>query len=239
MWTLVLVGVVLLVGSYAQAATGTGLGLISGSLLVIVLGRESGIALLSILSIPMMVAVLAQNWKATRWKEGLALAGSAVLLTPLLAIGLRHFDQALLLIIGGVLVLASVAALSYGLTSPSLAGVGGAVGAGALSALMNMLAGAGGPPPVLYGVNSKWTPPETRATLQLVFILIAITSVGSLGLPNVGADIVGIAAVMTAVGTVAGMATAKKIPADAARAAVLSLAALGGVTMLTAGSLAI
>lgn len=236
-WTLVLVGAVLLLGSYAQAATGTGLGLISGSILVIVLGRESGIALLSILSVVMMTAVLVQNWKATRWKDGLMLGASAVLLTPLLAIGLRHFDQALLLLVGGVLVIASVGALSFGLSSPALTGPVGAVGAGALSALMNMLSGAGGPPPVLYAVNSKWTPPETRATLQLVFILVAFTSLGSLGLPSVGAKTVGVAAATTALGTVAGMASAKRIPAAAARAAVLSLAALGGVTMLTAGAL--
>ena len=67
----------------------------------------------------------------------------------------------------------------------------------------------------------------------------AIVSVGSLGLPSVGLDIVAVAAALTALGTVAGMATAKKIQAHTARAAVLSLAALGGVTMLTAGSLAI
>lgn len=230
-----MVAVTLFIGTFAQAAAGTGLGLISGGVMVLILGREPAIVLLAIVSIPMMSAVLVQNRKTVEWKKGSVVALAAVTATPFVAAALRPMNDSLLLVASGAFVLASVALLFLGFSSETLTGNGTAVFAGGLSAVMNMLSSSGGPPPAIYAVNSNWSASATRGTLQLVFLPMAFASILSLGVPTFDSTVVIVAVAASVVGTGLGMVLARRIPAGLARASVLSLAGTGGLLTLSSG----
>lgn len=235
MLSLSVVALAILVGCFAQAVAGTGLGLISGGILVVVLGREPAIVLLTIISIPMMLAVLWQNRSGIYWAKGALMGVTALILTPLLAVGMRGLNESALLIASGTLIITSAIFLYFGLSSSFLRGRVGALTAGTLSAIMNMLSGSGGPPPALYAVNSGWNATSTRGTLQTVFLLMSIGTLASLGIPEFEPVVVGVAAGAALLGTIGGMVAAPKIPNRVARLVVLSLAALGGTVVFSSG----
>lgn len=224
-----------LVGAFAQASAGTGLGLISGGILVVTLGREPSIVLLSLISIPMMAAILWQNHRDIQWKNAAFMTIPALIATPLLALGLRKVADGYLLVAAGVAVLMSVFFLLNGHNVARLKGKIGATGAGLLSAVMNMLSGSGGPPVAIYAVNAQWSPSATRGTLQIFFMGMSLASVTSLGIPLWDIRTVIFLCCAAVVGTVSGMLVANKLPVKAARLAILALAALGGCVMLGSG----
>ncbi len=233
--SIIVIAVAVLVGCFAQAAAGTGLGLIAGGTLVSVLGREPSIMLLTLISVPMMLAVGWQNRAGIHWSKALIMGGTALVLSPPLAIGLRALNQSVLMIVCGVLILVSVALLYFGFSSTKLVGKRGAVLAGSLTSLLNMLSGTGGPPAAIYAVNSGWDATTTRGTLQVVFFMVGVGTVASLGVSHWEPEVVIAAAGAALMGTVAGMLSAKRVPAEYARLAILALATLGGFTVLGSG----
>lgn len=232
---MIAVGSVVLVGCFAQSIAGTGLGLISGGVMVAILGREPAIMLLTLISLPLMLAVAWQNRQEIRWSLATIMGGTSLALTPALAVWMRGLDQAALLIACGVLILVSVLLLYIGLTAPKLATKRGAVATGSVVAVMNMLSGMGGPPAAIYAVNAGWSAKATRGTLQITFLLLAVGTIGSLRIPHWDPAVVITAVGAAVVGTGVGIYFAPKIRADLARIAILVLAAIGGIFALGSG----
>lgn len=235
MLSLVAISAAVVVGCFAQAVAGTGLGLISGGILVALLGREASIMLLTLISVPMMLAVAWQNRRGIIWSRALLIGGTALVLTPLLAVGMRALNQEGLMIICGLLILASVTLLYVGVSAPKLASKTGAVIVGASTSVLNMLSGSGGPPAAIYAVNANWSPTTTRGTLQIIFLMVGIGTVFSLDLPEWQPEVFVVAAGSALVGTIGGMLVSKRIPPHLARLSILALATLGGLIVLISG----
>ena len=139
-----------------------------------------------------------------------------------------------LTIAAGVLCLAGAAAVASGIRSHHAAGVVGTAVAGAVSGGMNVAAGIGGPPVVLFALNAKWPPQRSRPTLQVFFLGINLLAITSLGLPPelpIGIFI------GLGVGVAAGTLLVGHIDEDRARAATLAVAAIGGVLAILRGIL--
>jgi hypothetical protein len=105
--------------------------------------------------------------------------------------------------------------------------------AGAVSGVMNTVAGIGGPIVALHALHEGWPADERRATFQLYFLLINIFGLIALGprWPSV-ALLVALAA-----GWVVGRVVAPRVPEGAGRAATLAVAIGGGLVAIARGLL--
>ena len=97
---------------------------------------------------------------------------------------------------------------------------------------MNVAAGIGGPPVVLFGLNAGWTPKAGRATLQAFFLGINIVAIATLGLPD---RIPPLVAVGMALGLVLGWTVAERVAAADVRRATLVVAAAGSILAIARG----
>lgn len=235
----VLATTAVLVGAISQSVSGFGLVLVCGPLLVAALGPAEGVRLAVLLSLVVNVAVLARTWRHTEPRTVLLLLAPAAVATPLLAIALRSASPRLAAALAGAAALLGAIALATGLRWRAAQGRAGAVGAGFLSAAMNVVAGIGGPAIALYAANAEWRAVAMRSTAQAYFLGLNVVALASLGPPSVGAPLLLSCFAALAVGLLIGNVVATALSDRAARALTLALAGAGGaavlVTALVAG----
>lgn len=218
----------ILLGAFAQSATGMGFALVAAPVLILHLGPHQGVALVVTLSMLSSAIPLVRDARHAKPRAILQLLVPTVVCTPLIAYLLRDADPTWLAVAAGTGVIAAVAALARGARWAWLARPQGAAVAGTTSALLNVVGGVGGPPIGLYAANTDWSPATTRGTLYGFFIaqnIVTALSVGVLmpGLPELAALVLG---------TAAGMLLAPRLPATSVRTAVLGLSLLGGVGLI-------
>jgi uncharacterized membrane protein YfcA len=212
-------------GALAQAVTGIGFALVAAPFLVAFVGPREGVRTVILLSAVLNAVVLAREHRAVLVVEGSLLLVPAVALTPLLAWATARIDGRVLAVVAGALTVASAAALGRGLRLERARNRGAALAAGALSAVMNVVAGIGGPAAALYAVNAGWPGGALRATLQAYFLVLNAVALASLGLPALPPELLaGLVA-----GWAAGVVVAPRVDERGARSAALLLAAAGGV----------
>ena len=223
---LAVLGVV--VGGLAQSITGMGFALVAAPVLIALLGPTQGVAVVVLLGTLATLAPLLGHWRAVRARDGVSLLIPSLIATPVVGLLVSGADTAALAVGAGVGVLAGVTALWRGLRWRRLVSVPGAIGTGISSAVLNVIGGVGGPPVGLYAANAGWEPRATRATLQAIFLVQGVVTVVVVGL--VMPEPVMVAAMIG--GTLVGMRVAPLIPHEAARHAVLAVAAFGGIGLI-------
>ena len=228
--TLVVLAVAL--GALAQSISGIGFTLVSGPLLVASLGPTDGVRLSVLLSLVVNVVVLTRTRRQACVRDALLLLVPAVVATPLLARLVRGVPARTAELLAGSAVVLGAALLAAGVRWRAAGGRAGAIGAGVLSAAMNVVAGVGGPAIALHATNADWPATAMRSTGQVYFLGLNVVAAITLGFPTVaGVLVVGCLLALTA-GLLAGARLAPLVPAARARQVTLSLAALGGLVVL-------
>lgn len=236
-WTLIAVFIAIAVGCVAQAVTGIGLGLVSSAVLIVVIGREPTVALLSLMSLPSLFAVLWKNRSGVLWGPALAMTIPAMVAVPILKIALASVDDAPLAIVAGALVIISVLLLHRGVRVVAFAGLGGAVVTGIVSSAMHMVGGTGSPAVALYSMNADWDAVRSRGTLQVYFASLCVVTAVSIGLPSGAGSVLGTALAAMVVGTVAGVVLATRVSERLALQLTKALAAFGGALLIAYGGI--
>jgi uncharacterized membrane protein YfcA len=227
--TLFLAGLAVAAGAVAQAVTGLGFSLVSAPLLIALEGPRDGVRLNLVLSALINVVLLVPQRREVRTRDAVRLIVPAAMVTPLAAWVARRADTDALLVAAGVLTVASAGALVAGAQLRRSS----ATVAGAISGVMNTIAGIGGPIVALHALHERWPADERKATFQLYFLLLNLAGLIALG-PRWPSPLLllGLAA-----GWVVGRAVAGRVPEEAARAATLAVAAGGGLVALGRGLL--
>jgi uncharacterized protein len=222
----VLAWVMVGVGSAVQAVTGFGFSLVSAPFLIAAYHAPLGIQINLVLSVILNIFLVTANRRSVRGRSALALLVPAAIATVAVGLAVRNSEGTAWTIAAGLLCLAGTLVVWSGASFPRLRGPTATVVAGGLSGALNVTTGIGGPPVVLFAVNARWSPEQSRATMQLFFLGINAIGLATLGLPGrfplplVGFVVVGLAV---------GGALAGRIPADRVRTASLALAAAGSI----------
>jgi len=213
-------------GGFAQSSVGFGLGLVSVSFLVASIGHAAAVASVLVLSLIANLFIVA--WE----RDGLDVRASLGLFAPSAATQLalfawiRGIDPTPLTIATGAAVIVSAIVMGTGVRVRALHGPPGLLIAGALSGVMNLVAGLGGPASVLYATNAGWHPERWRPTINLYF---ALNNVLALVLLRAAIPRDGWLYVAAIIGALVGARVAARLPGQAVRFGALALSAGGGV----------
>ena len=232
--TLALAAAAVLLGAAAQSVSGIGFALVSGPLLFTVFGAREGVRVAVVLSMLVNIAVLAREHRAVMWRKVLPVLVTALAVTPLLVHVLAGAHPRLLRAAAGLVIVLGVAVVAVGRTVDT--GLPGAIGAGLASAVMNVLASAGGPAIAVYATGARWEPLRLRATLQAYFLALNVVTVLTLGRPHWSFVRAATLVIALGVGAVAGSFVAPRVSARMARGVTLALAAAGGVAVVIAAA---
>jgi uncharacterized protein len=133
------VGVV--AGAVTNRVTGLGFSLVCSPVMVLVLGPRDGVRLLNMVSVAVTLSNVSTGWRDVRWRDWALLVSAGVVCTPLATWAAHRIDDGVLLVGAGLVTIASAIVLATGRVLHSVRGRRGAVGAGAVSATMNVIAG--------------------------------------------------------------------------------------------------
>jgi uncharacterized membrane protein YfcA len=221
-----------LFGAVAQAVTGFGFSLVSAPFLVAAYGAPEGVQLNLVLSMGLYLLLLVAGRRHLDARSAGRLLAPAVVATLVVGGLIRGSRDDRLTVVAGLLCLAGVVAVWRGRTMHRLTGRIGTVVVGALSGAMNVTAGIGGPPVVLFGTTAGWPPTVARPTLQAYFLGINLVALATLGLPDtVPGPVVGAGVV----GMVAGWLVIRRLHPDHVRGLVLLVAAGGSLLAVVRG----
>ena len=232
-----IVALAVALGAIAQSVSGVGFVLVCGPALVAALGQREGVRTALVLSMVVNAAVLINEHRHVAWRAAVTLMVPAIVTTPVAAELLQHAPVRLAEALAGAAAVLGAAALAVGLRWHAARGAVGAVGAGVLSAAMNVAAGISGPPVVLWTDNARWPRERTRSTLQVYFLAINAVALASLGLPHRPVRELALALVAVALGLAMGSVLARRVSAVVARRTTLALAAAGGLVVLIGAAL--
>jgi uncharacterized membrane protein YfcA len=228
----VVAAVAVLVGAVAQAVTGFGFSLVSAPFLVAAYGAPDGVQLNLVLSSGLNVLLVAYGWRHLERRAVVRLLVPAAVATVAVGALVRGSRSDGLTVLAGVLCLLGVAAVARGRTLHRLTGRTGTLAVGGVSGAINVVAGIGGPPVVLFGTTAGWPPEVARPTLQTFFLGINVIALATLGLPDrlPWAVVAG-----GAIGLLLGRAAARRLSADQVRTWVLLIAAAGSLLAVVRG----
>lgn len=234
---LVLVAAAVLVGAGTQRITGMGFALMASPLLVLVLGVDDGVGTSQVLTLIASVIVLTQLWRSVEWrKSALLFAASVVGVVPGAWLT-RQLRAPVLAILIGALVIVALAAVLMDERARVFRGTAGGATAGFLSGFMNVTAGVGGPPIVLYRLSTDWPHTPYVATVQVYFIGLNTASLAARGRPDLdGATWVAVVGALV-VGLVLGDRLAGHVTDAQARGLIVAVALGGAISTVVKGLL--
>ena len=241
---LVAVGIFLAVavGAALQRISGMGLGLLAAPALSLLVGPVTGVLLINVLA----TINAASNTIAQRadvdWRKftpiALALAFGAV---PGAFVIRAVSPDALMLIVGVVLIVALSVVTLGKRHVPHVEGVVPAAASGVAGGFMNTLAGVAGPAITVYAQAARWEHRTYAATLQPIFLVSGALSflikevTGAADLSAVSPLMWGVSLVALVVGITAGTYFAPRVPSGPAHKIALGLAFFGGFVALVRG----
>lgn len=226
------------VGAVLQRSTGLGFALVSGPLLVLVLGPYEGVALANLLSLVTSSLVLAVTWRAVEVRAAVMLsAGAVVAIVPGAVLARALPDPVLMVVVGG-LAAGAAALVVAGCRFPGLARPSGSLVAGFASGFSNVTAGVGGPALAVYGASTRLPSAGFVPTVQVVGIVTNALSFAVKRDAHLPVGLVIGCVVAVLVGTLLGRWVARLLGERAGRAVVLSLAIAGGLLSVVKGLLA-
>ena len=231
------------VGGALQRISGMGVGMIAAPTLSLLFGPVAGVTLSNVAASVSAVILFLLLRKDVDWLRFLRLAPLLVAGSFAGAAAVRVLDAHWLEILLGASVLVAVAAV-LGLQQRFTAQGNGAVFAsGAVAGFMNTTAGIAGPALAVYAVASRWDQRSWAATLQPVFLLANLTSLGTKALfgttlpPGLHVPWPVWAAVVVGgpLGVLVGSLIARRVDASRARLIAICLAGVGGTVALVRG----
>ncbi|HET6875344.1 MAG TPA: sulfite exporter TauE/SafE family protein [Acidimicrobiales bacterium] len=219
-------------GAVAQAVTGFGFSLVSAPFLVAAAAAPRGVEWNLVLSTGLNLVLLGRGWRLVHWSDVGRLLVPAVAATVVVGYLVRHADRSALTIAAGSLCLLATVVVATGWRRHRTPGPVGAVAAGGISGAMNVVAGIGGPPVVVYGLTAGWPTGVARPTLQAFFLVINAVAIPSLGVTSVPVAL----PVALLAGVVVGLAVARRLPEPWVRSAILVVAAAGSALAILRGA---
>lgn len=229
----VVAAVAVFLGSVAQAVTGFGFSLVCAPFLVAAYDAPAGVQMNLVVSTLLSASLLTRTWRGLDRPAVGRLLIPAVVATVGLGLLIRGSDTAALTVVSGALCLVGVAVVARGRTFRRITGRVGTSLVGVLSGAMNVVAGIGGPPVVLFGATAGWPPEVARPTLQAFFLGINLVALATLGLPE---DLPPQLLLAMALGLVVGRAVAARLDARQVRTAVLCIAGAGSLLAIVRGA---
>lgn len=231
LWTVVLIGLIVLAGGFVQATVGLGLGMLGAPLIALIEPRLVPTMLL-MLAIPVSAAVLVAerrhiDWRVVGWALPARVPGTFLgvwLVTVFSDRGLAVVIAVVVLV--GVLLASRTVALPQ--TPAAL------VGAGFASATAGTAAAIGGPPMAIVMAHRPAS--ETRATLSLFFVAGSLLSVVVFAAQDAiprASFLLGLAYLpLLAIAFPLGTWASRSLPREAFRRGVLLLCALSACLLL-------
>lgn len=237
--TWILTGTVLFIASAVQRVTGMGLALLASPFLVLILGSTTGIQTCQIVGLGVC---LASAWTLRKQisfrKVGLLLVASVVGLLPGVWVS-RTLSAAWLSIVIGTITVCALASIQFLRRASIFEGRKGVALAGGLSGFMNVTAGVGGPPMVVYANSTGWKYTEYVASVQLFFAGLNVLSLAGRGLPSVPVSAWAVIIATAAGGTLAGNLVGNRINERLAQRLVIIIAFVGSLATIIRGVMAV
>lgn len=232
---IVLVVAAVLLGAGTQRITGMGFALMASPFLVLVLGVDDGVGTSQVLTLVASVIVLAQLWRAVEWRKAVLLFLAALVGIVPGAWLTRQLSAPVLAILIGGLVIVALAAVLVDARARVFTGTAGGASAGFLSGFMNVTAGVGGPPIVLYRLSTDWPHVPYVATVQVYFIGLNAASLAARGRPSLeGTTWLAVIAALIG-GLVIGDQLAKYVTDAQARMMIIVVALGGAISTVVKG----
>jgi uncharacterized membrane protein YfcA len=172
--TIVLILSVLFLAALTRATLGFGDALVGMPLLALMVDIKMAAPLMAFLAVIIAISMLIQNWRNVDLKSAWRLILSSLIGIPLGLLLLKNVPEVYVRwLLGVVLVLFGL----YNLLQPNLPAVQSRPLAYLMGFLGGILGGAyntNGPPVIIFGKLSRWSPERFRATLQCYFVPSAI-----------------------------------------------------------------
>jgi uncharacterized protein len=214
------------VGGFAQRASGLGFSLIAAPLLALAVGPHAGVAVTNLLAMAVALAVLATSSRRLDIRR-------ARILVPVGLIGVVPGTVAFDLLPANWLQVTVGAVTGLGLAAVSIArrlraapSLATTTVAGLTSGFSSAVAGAGGPPLVIYAIATDWPQPQFAATGQIAYALQAATALAIKGVPSLPLLWLSAAIAAALSGVAAAHLLASRINTAHARRAAIATAAL-------------
>lgn len=240
--TLLLYAAALFVATVAQRVIGLGFGLVMGPVSVIVAGPIAAVPLNCIFAAIGCTLMLPGVWRDVDWRR---LAWLLVPAIPASAVGLLLArmvpTDALRIAVGIVTIAGLLISVAFTRTTHTLDGPLTRVTSGLAIGSLNAAVGVGAPPVGAYALISRWDPRALAATMQPFWVVLNLATLAGRqllvpeGFPEwpwwawVGA------AGAAALGTVLAHRIAHRVPARAARVAIVVLSLAGGAAVIVSG----
>jgi uncharacterized membrane protein YfcA len=164
--------VILFTAALTKAVLGFGEALVAVPLLVLVLDVQSAAPLSALMAMAVTVLMLVRHWRQVDFRATRRLTLGALVGIPLGVWVLKGVpEDGLRAGLGLLLILLGL----YYLRRPALPALNGArwgYGFGFAAGLLGGAYNIAGPPVIVYGTLSRWTPQQFRATLQGFFVVI-------------------------------------------------------------------
>lgn len=232
---LALVAGALLIGIATQRLIGFGFALVSGPLVVLILGPVASVQLVQVLGILISGTILAMMWRWVEWGKILWLLIPAIIgVLPGTWLANRLPAPGLEVTIGVLIVIALVTTV-FSDRAKVFTGRGGAAAAGFLSGFMNATAAVAGPAMGLYKISTDWEQRAFVATIQVYFIGLNLATLVARGTPDFRGHEWAVLVAMVALGIWLGNILAGRIPEPVARRLVIILSLAGGLATIVKG----
>lgn len=236
-WPLLALGGAIFLGTSTQRISGVGFALVASPFLVAILGPFNGVLVVNVFGALTALLVLSQVFRLVEYRRAILLLVPAILaIVPGSLVALYLRSDVLSMLIGTMIIVALVASLVLK-EGVLFRGRSGVVLAGAVSGFMSVTAGVGGPALTAYAVATRWPHAAFAATAQLYFFGTGVASLSAKHtLPQLDGYQWATCAVALGLGVLVGNTIAPRVPAKAARFAVIVLAFAGAVLILTKGA---
>lgn len=238
--------VAILVGSTLQRLCGTGVGLVVSPVLAMLLGPAVGVFVTNATTVVSGILIMLAVRRDIDWRRFAMIGPVAVFGAIPAALLVRELPAAWLQIVVGTVVLVALGT-TFGLPRmPVVRHRWLAVATGVVGGFFNTTAGVSAPVMVIYSKLSQWEQHRFAATLQPVFALMGLLSVGSK--LAVGATTVaelppwwvfGAIVVVVLGGITVGGRLARRVSSGHARMLAITLAGLGGAVAVVRGIVAL
>ncbi len=234
LYQLILISVIVIIAGYIQSTTGFGFGIFAMIFLPSLLAYTEANALSSILSMLTSVLVVLATYRHISWKN-LIFPLSACLVSTYFAVSFikSQKSETLLLLLGIALFLLSLYFFFFSDKIKIKPTWYAGLIAGTLSGLMSGMFAIGGPPVVIYYLQSEKNSDRYYATLSAYFIfsgVISIVTKASAGFITANVWLcVAVGTVGMAIGSLVGKATRDRIRPAMIKKAVYGIMAVSGI----------
>lgn len=219
-----------------QRVTGIGYALVAGPTLLVAVGPDEAVRLVTVTSVVTCAIALASTWRYCRWAEVSVLLPFAFLAMWPAGLFAAAVGEAVASVLSGFVVLGALAIALRPHRLDTLPRWPQAVVAGGLSGAMNAVAAIGGPMAAAYGISRRWGS-ALVPNLQVLLLLSAFGVLLVRGWPARTSDLQLVVLMLAAGGgVVAGEWLSGRVPRRRAGALTACVAVLGASVAIMRGA---